>query len=58
MPQEKIFTSNQIDILLNAEFIKFEKKWHGVTNMGDLQTLAKFIAQVMVTINEPVTNPC
>lgn len=58
MKQEQIFTTTQVEELLNAEFTKFEKKWHGVMQMSDLQTLAKFIEQVREKVNEPVSNLC
>jgi phosphoenolpyruvate carboxylase len=56
--QEEFFTTSQVEEILQNEFTKFHKEWHGVMNGSDLQTLAKFIQQVKEKINEPVTNPC
>ncbi len=58
MKQEKIFTTTQVESLLEAEFKKFHKQWHGVANLAELQTLAKFIEQVKDEINKVGTNPC
>lgn len=58
MKQEQIFTTAQIEELLNTEFKKFNDKWHGVMDGSDLQTLAKYIQQIKDEINKPVTNPC
>lgn len=38
---------SQLELLLNQEFNAFTKQWHGVLNQGELQTLAKFIQQVV-----------
>jgi hypothetical protein len=58
MKQEQIYTTTQIEQLLNDEFKKFEKQWHGVMQMSDLQTLAKFIEQVKEKVNQTVVNKC
>lgn len=56
MKQETLHTTTQVEKLLNDEFIKFEKKWHGVMNQSDLQTLAKYIEQVKEALNKPQVN--
>lgn len=56
MKQENIHTTTEVEKLLNDEFLKFEKKWHGVMNQSDLQTLAKYIEQVKETLNKPQVN--
>jgi len=56
MKQENIYTTSQIEELLKDEFLKFEKRWHGVMNGSDLVTLAKFIDQVKEKVNEQPIN--
>ncbi len=46
LKEKTSLTKDEIKILLNDEFIIFEKKWHGVMNGSDLQTLAQFIMQI------------
>lgn len=56
MKQETLHTTTDVEKLLNDEFIKFTKQWHGVMKQSDLQTLAKYIEQVKETINKPQVN--
>lgn len=56
MKQETLHTTTQVEKLLNDEFLKFSKTWHGVMNQSDLQTLAKYIGQVKETLNKTQVN--
>lgn len=56
MIHKHLYTTTQVEQLLNDEFNKFTKQWHGVMQMSDLQTLAKFIRQVKEKVNQPVAN--
>lgn len=53
MKQENVYTATQVEELLDSEFVKFEKQWHGLLKTGDLQTLAKFIEQVKAEASKP-----
>ena len=57
MKQENVYTSTQVEEILQSSLKEFHKKWHGVINGSDLATLAKFIEQVKEKINEQQTNP-
>ena len=56
MQQQRMYLTTDVEKLLQDEFMKFTKKWHGVMKGSDLQTLAQFIGQVKEEINKPVTN--
>ena len=49
----KEMENEQISELLNKELIKFEKKWRGIMNSGDLVTLAKFVEQINESLKQP-----
>lgn len=53
----RLYSETDINDLLREEFVKFERKWHGVLYVSDLQSIAKFIQQVKDELNKPVVNP-
>jgi hypothetical protein len=58
MKQEQIFTTTQLEKLLDEQFNEFTNKWRRVMKGSEIQTLAKFIQETKEKINETVTNEC
>jgi hypothetical protein len=52
MKQQNIYTTSQVEKILDDEFKKFEAQYRSVMNGSDYQTLAQYIMQVKEEINK------